>query len=331
LPREITAGQEMNLRARFKDDLGTGTQASGVWLHIFEPSVDVDEDGTGAYFSTNTGYEYLGEGIYQYGFTPPDNAAEGTWVDFWIGILNSQVVSGEFYFSVYSGGEAEEIGNQLFVNNLVEIILSSGIMATDGIYLEDGYSFEFLTTISPSYTTIRKIKLEAGGFINQLPDLTIQMAILEASLEADQLDFTGQNSYASKNTAFFEHARREWTTCKVTLGLIDNLTTSGLKAKTLGDLHVEYDTNIATKTLQRILACLERWEPQLLSGGLSRDAQQPRGVVKGEYDPDRPTTGRLWESSDSSYSDRYPASNTEETRSYQRRSQNIYKKGKRWW
>jgi hypothetical protein len=332
LSRETIAGQEIKLRARFKDDLGEGAQASGVWLHIFQPSVPVTVNGSTAYFTTSDEHEYLGEGIYQYGFTPPGHVPEGTWTDVWSGILNSQLVSGEFTFDVYGGGEAVEVGDQLGVNNIVEVTLTSGIMATDGTYLTDGYSFEFLTTTSPAYTNIRKIKLEAGGYLNELPDLTIQIAILEASLEVDQLDFTAQNSTASKNTALYQHARREWTTCKTSLGLIDNLTTHGLKVKTLGDLHVEYDTNAVFKTIQRIISCLEKWEPQIIAGGYAKVAQQPRGVIKGEKDPERPQTGRLWEPIDSSYSDPFPAANTEKkiTSSHQR-YRNVYKNKKRYW
>lgn len=330
MSRSTIAGQEIRLKARFKDDLGEGAQASGIWLHIFQPSTPVMVDGSTSYLTTND-IEYMGEGVYQYGFSPPDCVPEGTWTDLWSGVLNCQLVSGEFTFEVYGGGDLEEIGGQLHQNNLVEVVLSSGIMATDGSYLSAGYSFEFLTTTSPAYTSIRKVKLEVGGFINELPDLTIQMAILEASLEADQLDFASQNSYASKNTALYEHARREWTTCKVALGLIDNLTTHGLKSKTLGDLHVEYDTNAVFKTMQRIVACLEKWEPQLISGGLAKASQQPRRVVKGEYDPDRPKTGRLWEDTDSSYSDPFPAANTEKRRTGHQRYKNIFKSKKRPW
>lgn len=332
MSRSTIAGEEIRLKARFKDDLGDGAMASGVWLHIFQPGVPVTVDGSTSYYTTSNEYEYLGEGIFQYGFTPPTSGPEGAWTDIWSGILNGQLISGEFTFDVYGGGEVVELGNQLFVNNLVEVTLSSGIMASDGSYLSEGYTFEFLTTTSPTYTSIRKVKLEAGGFISALPDLTLQMAILEASLEADQLDFTSQNSNASKNTALYEHARREWTTCKVALGLIDNLTTHGLKSKTLGDLHVEYDTNAVFKTMQRIIDCLSKWEPQIMAGGYAKEAQQPVGVIKGEYDIERPHTGRLWEPMDSSYSDPLPAANTEGKRTiYHQRYKNLYKNKKRFW
>lgn len=332
MSRQTIAGQEIKLRAKFKDDLGEGTQASGVWLHIFRPSTPVNMDGSDSYFSTNSDFEYIGEGIYQYGFTPPDCAPEGSWTDLWSGTLNCQLVSGEFDFDVYGGGELEEIGNQLYLNNIVEVNLYSGIRATDGSYLSDGYSFEFMTTTSPSYTNIRKVKLEAGGFVNNIPDTTIQTAILEASLEADQLDFTSQNINASQNTSFFQHARREWTTCKTSLGIIDNLTTTGLRSKTLGDLHVEYDSNAVFKTMERIMACLAKWELQIQAGGYLRAGNQPRGVIKGELDSERPHTGRLWESTDSSYSDPLPAANTEGRRSssYQR-YKGLFKKNKSWW
>jgi hypothetical protein len=332
LSREVIAGEEIKLRTRFRDDLNDGALASGVWLHIFEPSVPVVVGGAGAIVTTSGELIYIGEGIWEYGFTPHCHAPTGTWTDAWSGLLNSQLISGEFNFTVYGGGDVVEIGDQLFANNLVEVILDSGIMATDGTYLSDGYSFEFLTTTNPSYTNIRKVRLEVGSFLNQMPDLTIQLMILEASLEADQLDFSAQNSLINQNSGLFQHARREWVTCKTALGLIDNTTSNALKTKTLGDLHVEYDTNVVFKTMQRIIACLEKWEPQLISGGLAKASQQPRGVIKGEYDRERPQTGRLWESTDGSYSDPYPAANTQGKRSSShQRYKNLYKKGKKFW
>lgn len=325
MSREVIAGNKINLRARFRDDLQEAALASGVSVHVFDPDATHPLDVAAAYLNV---YDptYLGEGIYQYEFYVPDDADEGTWHDLWYGTLNTQLLSGEFSFEVYAAGEAVELGEQLGINNIIEVTLSSGIRGADGTYLSDGYSFEFMTTTSPTYTTIRKVKLEAGGFLSDLPDLTIQLSILEASLEADQLNFT-----SSRNESFFQHARREWVTCKTAVGLIDNITSHAIKAKRLGDLEVEYDSGAVLKTISRMMECLGKWEPQLIAGGYALDSQQPVYAVKGYYDPDRPNIGRLWSDMDNSLSDRVPGANTKDVESTSRRYKNVFKSKKRFW
>jgi hypothetical protein len=327
MSREVIAGQEIDLRARFKDDLGDPAVASGVWLHVFEPNADTSEEANAVY-STSGELNYIGEGIWEYRYTTSGTAVEGTWTDLWSGILNGQVISDSFNFEVYAAGDVEAIGNQLYVNNLIEVILTSGIMATDGTYLSDGYSFEFLTETDPSYTNIRKVKLEIGSYVEDLPDLTLQLAILEASIEADQITFE-----TSKNANFYEHARREWTTCKVAFTLLDNVTSHGLKSKTLDNLRVEYDTGAVNRTIMRILDCLQKWEPQVIAGGYSKQSQQPAYVVKGELDYDRPVVGRMWAPTmdTTGTSDKRPAANTTDKLSDSRRFERVWKEKKRFW
>jgi hypothetical protein len=327
MSREVIAGQEIDLRTRFKDDLGDPAIASGVWIHIYEPDVDTSEEAN-AIFASSGQVEYIGEGIWECGYTTHGSATEGIWTDLWSGILNGQVITGTFNFYVYSAGEAEAIGDQLYNNNIIEVTLSSGIMATDGTYLTDGYSFEFLTEISPAYSNIRKLKLEVGSYIEDLPDITLQLAILEAGLEADEITFE-----VEKNDEFYEHARREWTTCKTAFTLLDNVASHGLKSKTLDNLRVEYDTSAVNRTIMRIMDCLQKWEPQVIAGGYSRQSQQPARVVKGEFDYDRPIVGRMWTptTDTSGTSDRAPAANYMDKLSDSRRFEKVFKSRKRFW
>jgi hypothetical protein len=327
MDREVIAGQEIDLRARFRDDLTEPAVASGVWLHIYEPGVDTSEEAN-AIYATSGELEYIGEGIWQCEYTTHSMATEGSWTDLWSGILNGQVITGTFNFYVYSEGEAEAIGNQLYTNNLIEVTLSSGIMATDGTYLTDGYSFQFLTQIDPAYTNIRKVKLEIGSYIEDLQDITLQLAILEASIEAGQITFE-----AERNANFYSHARREWTTCKTAFTLLDNVASHGLKAKTLDNLRVEYDTNAVNRTLMRIMDCLQKWEPQVIAGGYAKQAKQPVYVVKGEYDYDRPIVGRMWAptTDTTGTSDRAPAANYVDKLSDSRRFEKVYKSKKKFW
>jgi hypothetical protein len=323
--RSVIAGQTIYLRSQFKDDLGEPAVASGVSVHLFDPTADHPLDVGSAYLNINDP-TYIGQGIYEYGFSVPDCAPEGTWHDLWSGMLNCQLMSGEFSFEVYKAGEISGLGSQLNVNNLIEITLTSGVGATDGTYLSEEYLFQFLTTTSPSYTSLRKVRLEVGSLLTDIPDDTIQLSILEASLEADQISFKD-----SKKEGFFEHARREWTTCKTALTLIDNNSAHGLKSKSLADLRVEYDPAAVMKTIARIVECLQKWEPQLLAGGYAAAAQQPAGVVKGEYDYDRPPVGRTWEYTDSVNSDQRPAANMKGKDSRSRRYTHAFKNNKKWW
>ena len=162
-----------------------------------------------------------------------------------------------------------------------------------------------MTITAPSYTNLRKVHLEAGGFIGNVADDTIQLAILEASLEADIISFQTSN-----RTAVFNHARRQYTTCLAANILVHNLGT-GLKSKSLADLRVEYDTTSIREAIMRFMECMNKWEPQVMSGGNTQNAKTPALVVKGELDLDRPIVSRGFESaSQSSMARRVPAANT---------------------
>jgi hypothetical protein len=190
---------------------------------------------------------------------------------------------------------------------------------------------EFLTTTSPSYTNLRKVRLEIGGFLGDLADATIQTSILEASLEADVLTFAP----GRVNTALYLHARREYTTCSASSLLLHNLVNASLKAKTLGDLSVQYDTNGIRDATNRVRDCMEKWIPQLMAGGGAKAAKNPSFVVKGELDPDRQVVSRMWHSTDhGGVGNRIPAANDRLAHtSKNRRALRTYtpNKTKKWW
>ena len=85
------------------------------------------------------------------------------------------------------------------------------------------------------------------------------------------------------------------------------------------------------KTIDRIIDCLNKWEPQLLAGGYKIAAQAPVGVVKGRYDYDRPDVGRDWDDTGSAYSDKVPGANTKVKHPNSLRSKRGFKKKKSWW
>lgn len=321
--RSTRAGLPIKLRARFKDDLDDVAQASNVYVHLYEPETS-DFSLINAYTVSGVP-SYLGEGIYEYEFTPPD--IDGTWYDRWTGILTSQSLQSTFSFEVSASGIITSLPEtQLWENNLIKVTVSSGIQATDGTSLSSDYEFEFMTTANPAYTNIRKILLVAGSYLTGVEDDAIQTAILEASIEADTLTWTSNIG----NLAIFRHARREYVTCLASSILLNNLASGSLRSKSLGDLRVEYDTNGLRDMLRGFEGCLEKWQPQILAGGNAKVAASPQRVIKGSLDPDRPSISRMWQStSEGGASRRIPAANYRERNEGQRRHLRIFKR--RWW
>lgn len=323
--RAVRAGETIRLRTRFKDDLGDPAEAGSVYVHVFEPE---EEDFELVDAHTVSGVPtYLGEGIFEYEFTVPGTGPDGIWYDAWQGTLTGQSLTAILSFEVSASGVISELPEtQLYTNDVVGVTIASGIQATDGSSLESSHEFEFMTTISPGYTNIRKVLLRTGSFLTSLEYDVLQTAILEASIEADTLTF----SRTQVNLNVFRHARREFVTCLASSMLLNNLANGSLKAKTLGDLHVEYNTQGLMDTLQGIEDCMSRWEPQIMAGGGAKAKQNPKMVVKGEYDPDRPAVSRMWQSTDEgSVSRRIPAANTREQLTGQRRHLRTYRK-RRW-
>jgi len=319
--RGIRAGNTIHLRARFRDDIGDTAEASGVYVNIYQPDGFVSGILDPSYLMVVSGVpHYIGEGIFEYDFTPPLSGPDGIWYDEWLGDLTVQTISGLFDFEVTASGLITKVPSQLKQNNVVEIALSSGIQALDETYLEP-YEFSFMTTINPGYTNIRKVRLKVGAYIKDLFDDVIQTQILEGSIEADLLTWN-----KGPNTPLYEHARREYVTCLTSYTLLNNVAANLIKAKTLSDLHTEYDPRGLDRTMDDLMDCLNKWEPQLIARGLARDVANPRMVIKGQLDPDRIQSSRMWESGTSN---RIPAANTRVRSSGSRRYLRTHRK-KNW-
>lgn len=178
----------------------------------------------------------------------------------------------------------------LFINNVVTVTLDDAIADTNGVTLARDYSFYFTTEYSPLYSSVRKLRLEVGAFVSTIPDDTLNLAIFEASLEADALTWNKTGA----TTDYYNFVRRQFVTCKAAEILLLNAggVSMGLKSKRLADLEVSYNPTLMKDILDRTLACMGRWLPALQGGGYA--VQDPVMVIKGELDPDRPTVGRLW-------------------------------------
>jgi hypothetical protein len=181
----------------------------------------------------------------------------------------------------------------LFTNNVVTVNIDSSIASTLGNTLAEDYEFYFTTTYSPLYSSVRKVRLEIGAFIQDIPDDTVNLAIFEASLEADLMIWNTGTS----NANYLNFAKRQFVTCKAAEILLNNILggSSTLKSKSLGDFSVAYDTSGSNinDIMDKINACLGKWLPVLQAAGYP--TQEPAMFIKGELDPDRPAIGRGWD------------------------------------
>lgn len=323
--RIVCGGDLLTLRARFQDNCLVNSQASGVTVSIFPAGSDLTVPSDALVL--NAPATYFDQGIFQYNYNAPSSGPDGTWYDVWYGTLDNQLLSGIFTFSVSVSGAITSLGSQLNINNIIDLFIPSGLRAVDGTTISTPIIAEFLTTSSPHYSDQRKIRLEIGGYIQDIGDDTLEQAILEASIEADQLTF---NKF-HQNTPLYLHARREWVTCRTALLLLVNLGNLSLKAKTLADLHVEYDTFAIRDTMRRLADCMDRWYRQLQTGGLAISTEQAELVIRGSHDPDRPAIGRTWFTTEGpSASNKIPASNIKERSPFHRRYANGFLPRRYW-
>lgn len=216
----------------------------------------------------------------------------------------------------------------LATNNLVSVTLGADIASTTGLTLGTDYDFYFTTTYDPLYCSVRRLRLNAGQYLTDVPDDALNLALHMASLESDQRTW----NKANLEDNFYHFVRSEWTCCRAAEIILSN-TIGGPgrpKSKKLGDLEVEWDTspqNIKIP-LDRIQQCLDKWEKELAAGG--RQVQKPAYGVKGELDIDRPAIGRSWLHTRDWLNTQTPAANMRIRPSISRRWRQVY--GHRgWW
>jgi hypothetical protein len=248
------------------------------------------------------------DGIY-----PPDTAS-GL-------LLTRPEVSGSTLRIIVQSG-------QLFQNNLVIVNLGSSMANTDGVTLSSDYEYSWTTTYYPMYCSSRRLRLMAGNYLTGINDDALNLAIHLSSLESDQFTWNKKNL----EDQYYHFVRSQWTCCRAAQYILLN-TVGGsgrLKAKRLGDMMVEYDTNKVNINvpLQYMQECLDRFTGALLAGG--RQVQTPMVAVKGDLDIDKPPIGRGWLHTRDWLNTQTPASNIRVKPSLSRRYRGAY--GHRgWW
>jgi hypothetical protein len=317
--RQVEVGNDIILRALFTDEFSTPVEATNVLVYIFEPGANTNNLFEAINYASPAVPIYNGNGVFELTYSIPSNGTEGAWNDVWVGEILGTSTSATFTFSVTNRGSISTFEEQLYPNNIITITISKDIVVTDGSTLPEDYTFTFLTTTNPSYSNVRKVRLDFGGFLTPIPDDTLQQIILESSIEADRLTF----SKIIRNKKLYDHAIREWVTFKTGLTLLSNIQAHLTKGKKLGDFDVLYDTNGIRDVLNRALDMLDKWEPQIMSGGGALEIEQPLMAIKGNNDPDRPMVGRTWDERNTGIHD-WPAANIEKVPRGHRRARSGY-------
>lgn len=227
--------------------------------------------------------------------------------------------------------EDDELGGPLFENNAVYVKLGKNIADTDGNTLGADFTYYYTTTYSPLYSAVRRVRLELGPVVSEIPDDTINFALFEASLEADALTFTTSVSLTGSALTFFQWARRQFVTCVAELILLNAISgnaDTGAKTKRLADLSISYHGSV-DELIGNAIACRMKFERMLTSAGEMGPGTglKPQMVIKGKNDPDRPNFGRDWESASTYGSiDSYiPAANARSKRTTRRRWKRDYR------
>jgi hypothetical protein len=344
----ISRGSEVELSVTFynaSQELADPDPLTSLSVSVYPPDHDPrleDEDANAwvkdaTLSSAGTGVaasgliEHIGTGKFLYTLTVPVAATVGTAFDRWEAIVNLESLDEVFTFNVIAGATA--MSTQIYNNNAIFVKLYDVIASTEGDTLAEHYEWYFTTTYDPLYTSVKRIRLELGNLITDVPDDTINLAIFEASIEANALTFATTTVQTASVLRFFQFARRQYVTCLAEIILLSSISSSssteGGKSKRLADLQISYGNGGQfDDLLDKAMACRIKWEATLTSSGEigPGTSQRPSMVIKGELDPDRPLFGRDWEptSTHSGIGSEYPAANAKARSVYARRWRKNY-------
>jgi len=286
-----TRSRDLNLIVQFKDAAGEEitdlSRLTNINVDIFPPNTDTTDESQAIVVGASA--TSLGRGYYRYTYTIPADAEYGTWYDRWQGELDGNDLDYVFSFSVVGAGVIAS-STPLYANNRITVTLSSSIENTDETSLGTDYTFYFTTEYSPLFASYRQVQLRAGTYLTSVPDDTINLAIWEASKEANTLTFVSSTS----NSSYYEYARNQFVICRATQILLGNyLDKSGRISKKLGDFEIDMSAPGIQKMFDKMQECVDKFLPIVESRGAKY--VEPEFVIKGELDADRPLVGRIWD------------------------------------
>jgi len=200
--------------------------------------------------------------------------------------------------------EAKIFPNTTSKNQLVFVTIK-GLKAVDGTSLGEAISVFYTTKGDPFYSTIMRVRILAGEFLDSVPDYTIALLIQHFSQEAKLLNY--RPSVAAEDTTRYNSYRSRWVSLSTVVALIAGTGLNSSMQKRLGDFSVKRD-RAAEELLSEARRQLRELTHYLEDGGnVGRDMDT---AVKGELSFDRPLFGRQWSSGDRYETEGPPGANS---------------------
>ena len=307
----VLAGEEILLRTVFIDSMGNlidpdGSPSVPPVLYIYDESVDTETIGeemdamtfassiTGAVNATR-----LSPGYYEYAYTVPTSYEPGLWHDVWVGVVNGIINITMLDFTVE---EAIIMDPQsIEQNTMIVVELDDTITNLAGDSALEEQRLYYTTTYNPLYASPDLVRMEMGPWIDYIPDDTLALMIHWASLEAQfiqgpHVEAWGNIKLARTKFVIYDAALR----AAMQAGGGNSAGYASGARKSLGDLMIDQGDIVDTvdKTIvEYIREQRHEWWRVVNSGGNIVPGQgfAPTFSVKGQFDPDRRNTGRLWE------------------------------------
>lgn len=180
-------------------------------------------------------------------------------------------------------------------NLILHISLPQGIRLQTGPTLMKDVTFDFISQITPYYSTIDMVKLSAGPSVKKLTDITIGCQIYQSSQEADLISPIRPPSFGWESK-LFTGARMQWVTAHAAKMLLLNIISLlGPTSHVLANFSVERKAD-NTKRLGELEDSLKLYDPTIRSGGRVMPGGRPHFgmAAKGVFDWTEQTPGRNW-------------------------------------
>ncbi len=176
--------------------------------------------------------------------------------------------------------------------NMELTFMLSGLKDIEGVKISSTTA-SLTTRLNPFYTTVDRIRIELGPYVNLIPSDTIARLIYNYSSAVDAMNFQQVDRDIDQ---WFNWLTAEYIVCSVIASIL--LATISLwpgeKSKTLGDLSVSMGrTGLTPKNVwEKAEKCKNELTPWIKNGGYQH--LPPMNSIKGLYAHNRPRFGRSW-------------------------------------
>lgn len=201
-------------------------------------------------------YNYAAVGTYYYGIKwKYDNGTYSTWSNKMMGktgidkdyiIINAPSVSSVYIMNPVSGDIAAPRSSWLEFNKEYYITVKKSLSGTLTYGMESEYQLTFTSKYCPLFSSVDNIRFEAGGFINNLSDDTINRIIHKNSsyIMNRYISLKGSfpSGYYTCGGELLNNAFQRYVQCKSALDSITavELSIGANSSKKLGDMQISY-------------------------------------------------------------------------------------------